>query len=67
MGDGHFKVKNPSAWLTKFFNTIKKQGVQNLTMGAHVMPPNFPPPQGSPFNGQDHASYNGQPSGTFFM
>lgn len=25
MGDGHFKVKNPSAWLTKFFNTIKKQ------------------------------------------
>lgn len=21
--DGHFKVKNPSAWLTKFFNTIR--------------------------------------------
>lgn len=24
LGDGHFKVKNPSAWLTKFFNTIRK-------------------------------------------
>lgn len=24
MQDGHFKVKNPSAWLTKFFNTIRK-------------------------------------------
>lgn len=71
MGDGHFKVKNPSAWLTKFFNTIKKQGVQNLNMGgagAHAMPPSFPPPQGSPFNGQDPAAYaNGQPSGPFFM
>jgi len=37
MGEGHFKVKNPSAWLTKFFNTIKKH------------PENYPGGPSNPF------------------
>jgi hypothetical protein len=39
MGDGHFKVKNPSAWLTKFFNTIKKQ---NASLIAQASAPGGP-------------------------
>jgi hypothetical protein len=30
LGDGNFKVKNPSAWLTKFFNTIRKGNGGNI-------------------------------------
>jgi hypothetical protein len=36
MGDGHFKVKNPSAWLTKFFNTIKKQNAGLLASTSAI-------------------------------
>ena len=59
MGDGHFKVKNPSAWLTKFFNTIKKQnGIPPgapghthgpvLAVGQQSLAPHVNPPMASP-------------------
>jgi len=61
LGDGHFKVKNPSAWLTKFFNTVRKQGLQaaNLHMQLSSPAPGFANPNADkgPSSGIDYSAF----------
>jgi hypothetical protein len=56
LGDGNFKVKNPSAWLTKFFNTIRKGGNTNMNTPQHTSGLMSPQPSKDKFS--QHGGYN---------